>query len=105
MLSLLLAVGGILFQTRRDPSSPPSWRNLSNGGRIILFLIVMGATIKIIKSKIDSKAQYDASAANEIKLTQMQMTNGELLKTNQHLIKVMSVSSGFRRCWCSVDHT
>jgi hypothetical protein len=81
ILSLILALCGILLQTRRDPSAAPSWRNLSNGGRLILFLIVIAASIKIIKSKIDSTAQHNA--------------NAELLKTNQHLIKVMSVSSGY----------
>jgi len=95
ILSLILALGGILLQTRRDPSLPPSWRNLSNGGRLILLLIVVAATIKIIKGQIDNRTQHETSIANDAKLAQMQMTNTELLKTNQHLIRVMSVASGY----------
>jgi hypothetical protein len=88
LLSLSLALTGLLLQTRRDPSVPTSWHNLSNGGRFVLVLLVLVASAKIVKSQNDSRAQHEASV-------KLQISNNDLIETNKHLIKVMSVAGGY----------
>ncbi len=109
LLSLALALGGLLLQTRHDPDAPLSWRNLSKGGRLILLLLVVVASVKIVKNQQDGAAQSkaaDASAskmaelqasadASAARMAKLQASNTDLLSTNQHLIKVMSVASGY----------
>ena len=95
ILSLVLALGGLLLQTRRDPGAPPSWRNLSKGGRLILVLLVVVASVKIVKNQQDSAAQREATKERATEMAKLQASNTDLLSTNQHLIKVMSVASGY----------
>jgi len=95
ILSLALALGGLLLQTRRDPGAPPSWRNLSRGGRLILILLVVVASVKIVKNQQDGIAQRKATEARAAEMAKLQASNTDLLSTNQHLIKVMSVASGY----------
>ena len=95
LLTLTIALTGLLLQTRRDPSAPPSWRNLSRGGRLVLVVLVVLASVKIYKGQIDSAAQRKASEAGAKRFTELQASNEDLLSTNKHLIKVMSVASGY----------
>lgn len=95
LLSLALALGGLLLQTRHDPNAPLSWRNLSKGGRLILLLLVVVASVKIVKNQQDGAAQSKAADASEARMAKLQASNTDLLSTNQHLIKVMSVASGY----------
>jgi len=79
---------GLLLQPRRSPDDPPSWRNLSRAGRLVLVLLVVVTVAKIVKSQGEAISQRQASEASAKKLTELQATN-------QRLIKVMSVSGGY----------
>ncbi|RON34433.1 hypothetical protein BK661_10160 [Pseudomonas frederiksbergensis] len=95
VLTLALALGGLLLQTRHDPGAPPSWRNLSKGGRLILMLLVVATSFKIFKTQQDNNAQEIAAEKRAEEMDGLKVSNANLLSTNQHLIKVMSVASGY----------
>jgi hypothetical protein len=88
LIALALAVSGLLLQPKKDPSAPPSWRNLSTAGRIILGLILVAGVIKLTKSKLDGEAQARARERQQAVIDSLQ-------ESNRHLIKVMSVSGGY----------
>lgn len=86
-IAVALALSALLLQPRRNPSEPPSWRNLSGAGRLVLLLILLAGTAKVAKQMSDSAARREAAVRQDA-------TIEDLRATNQHLIKVMSVADG-----------
>jgi hypothetical protein len=120
LVALVVAISGLILQTRRDTASPASWHNLSRSGRFVLCLLVLLAGIKVYKSYQDStKSAQDSVAAEgreadlrrdlknlgdsnrdmekaakqrEFELNQKL---AELREANRDLIKVASVATGY----------
>ncbi|WP_223527646.1 hypothetical protein [Pseudomonas sp. GL-R-19] len=92
---MALALAGLLLQTRHEPSAPPSWKNLSKSGRLVLLLLLIISTAKIYKGYYDDELKTIAGSERASEMRQLQTSNASLLETNEHLIKVMSVASGY----------
>lgn len=83
-----LALSALLLQPRRNSSEPPSWRNLTGAGRLVLLLILLEGAAKLAKYASDSPATREAAGRQEA-------TVADPRTTNQLLIKVMSVADGY----------
>jgi hypothetical protein len=87
-IAVALALSALLLQPRRNPAEPASWKNLSNAGRLVLFLVLLAGTAKIVKQVTDSVAARRSAIRQENTIT-------DLRATNQLLVKVMSVADGY----------
>jgi hypothetical protein len=87
-IAVALALSALLLQPRRNPAEPPSWRNLSTAGRLVLLLILLAGVAKVAKHVSDSTAARQAAIRQE-------NTIADLRSTNQLLVKVMSVANGY----------
>lgn len=87
-IAVALALSALILQPRRNPAEPPSWRNLSTAGRLVLLLVLLAGVAKVAKQVSDSTAARQAANRQESKIA-------DLGTTNQLLVKVMSVSNGY----------
>lgn len=88
VVAMVLAVSGLLLQPKKNPAEPSSWKNLSVAGRIILVLIVLAAVLKLVQSRKDSESQQMVREMQKKEIDSLQ-------KTNNYLVKAISVSTGY----------
>lgn len=85
---MIIALNGLLFQTKKKPEGPVHWRNVNLFGRILFASIIFLTGLNIIGSYTNEKKH-----TNEV--NQFLTSQNELKEINRHLIKVMSVADGY----------
>jgi hypothetical protein len=86
--TMIIALNGLLFQTKIKPEGPVQWRNVNLFGKILFALIIFLTGLNIFGSYINEKQH-----ANEV--NQFLTSQNELKEINRHLIKVISVADGY----------
>lgn len=81
LITIILALNGLLFQTKKDANGTSSWSNLNTTGRILLILILSLGILNIAKGLYDDQTNA--------------LETAKLKKANERLMKVVSVSSGY----------
>jgi hypothetical protein len=81
LITLVLALNGLLFQPKKDPNGAVKWSNLNRTGKVLLIFILSLGILNIAKGIIDDR--------NNKKY------QDDLRQTNQYIIKVMSVADGY----------
>jgi hypothetical protein len=116
IVSLLIALNGLIYQPKKDPSGPATWSNISRLGKCLFALILIINLLNVAKTIYDSEeqsrevnrrdkaikelleSQRSLTATNEVLKSTMKLSilqQAELREINQHLIKVMSVADGY----------
>ena len=116
IVSILIALNGLLYQPKKDPSAPATWSNINRLGKYLFALILLINLLNVSKSIYDSQIQSKEVTRRDTEIrelieSQKQLTNDnnilkskmeatlmqqiELSDTNRHLIKVMSVADGY----------
>jgi hypothetical protein len=87
VITVILALSGLLFQPKRDPTASPSWANLSSAGRLIFTLIVLGFLVKIGKVNHDSRSQARQSTQQQSVIDQQ---NRQLQTLNTQMEQLLT---------------
>jgi hypothetical protein len=95
LITIILALNGLIFQTKKDPNGGAGLSNLNNTGRLLLVFILLLGGLNITKSMVDDRSNAVEGARKDAQITNLEKSQKELLQTNQHLIKVMSVATGY----------
>jgi hypothetical protein len=85
---MIIALNGLLFQTKRNIEGPAHWRNLNLFGRIFFALVMFLTGLNIL-------AIYTNENKHTNEVNQLLISQNELKEINRHLIKVMSVADGY----------
>ena len=100
--TLLVALNGLLYQPKKDPDRRVSWNNLNLYGKILIGLLISLLIFGLLKTVVTEKQtrekvqqQTDQIARRDKEIQRLLASQDELKRTNQHLIKVMSVADGY----------
>lgn len=89
--TLIIALNGLIYEPKKDPKGPVSWKNINRYGKLLIGLLVLLIALQLTKSFFD---QVASSKQND-QIEELLTSQDELQDINQHLIKVMSVADGY----------
>lgn len=86
--TFIIALNGIVFQTKKNPDGPVHWRNSNTYGKVLFGLIVLLAVLSLIDN-------CNSEKKHRKEVERLLEAQDSLKMINQRLIKVVSVSSGY----------
>ncbi len=95
LITTIVALNGVLYEPRKDPDKPISWRNINLMGKILILILICLFVLSAIREIIDGRSHLKELKSRDEKIDLLLHTQAELVKTNNHLIKVMSVADGY----------
>lgn len=74
ILTLFVALNGVVFEIKKDPDKPPGLKNMSTAGKIAALVIVVLGTYTVVKQILDERnaASDNEALKNQLKDAQLQ---------------------------------